>query len=119
MNKHQLRRLEEAFAPSDAGEARICATPEDRRQMLADGLPAFLRHVFGVDDERADPTRLEAMTLEELRAIYRQALEHDIAHWREANPPEREAWSRLPTAEKIRLLRRDYRSWPAQLRPSS
>jgi hypothetical protein len=118
MNKHQLRRLEEAFAPSDAGEARICATPEDRRQMLADGLPAFLRHVFGVDDERADPTRLEAMTLEQLRALYWLALRHDIARWREANPPELEAFRRLPTSEKVRLLRRDCRTWPAELRHS-
>ena len=87
--------------------------------MLADGLPALCRDVFGADDPRADPARLAKMTLEELHSVYRQALQHNIATWRATRPPELEAFRRLPTSEKIRMLRRDYRSWPAQLRPSS
>jgi hypothetical protein len=118
MNKSQLRRLEEAFMPDDGENPRLPTSPEDRRRMLADGLPALCRDVFGEDDSRADPAALAEMTIEELHSVYRQAVQSDIAAWRATNPPQLEVFRRLPVAEKIRLLRRDSRTWPAALRHS-
>jgi hypothetical protein len=116
VNKSQLTRLEQIFQLDDGENPRLPASPEERRQLLADGLPSLCVAVFGADDPRADPARLAAMTTEELRVIYWQALQHDIATYRATNPPQLEAFHRLPTSEKIRLLRRDYRNWPAELR---
>jgi hypothetical protein len=82
--------------------------------MLADGLPALCAGIFGA----AVPADIEAVPLEELHTLYRQAMQADIERWRATNPPEMEAFHQLPVNEKIRLLRRDYRSWPAELRHS-
>ena len=120
MNKSHLVRLEKAFRLDDGenSQPRLPASREERRRMLAGMLPSLCRDVFGIDDPRADPARLAEMTIEQLHNLYRQAVEEDVALWRATNPPQLEAFRRLPVTERIRVLRRDHRSWPAELRRS-
>ncbi len=117
MSKARLKRLEEALQPNvEVPRPRIPATREGRRQWFAETLPALCREVFGADDPRADPAHLADMTLEELHRIYHEATQKGIADWVATNPPQREAFRRLPLSEKVRILRTDYRAWPAELK---
>ncbi len=117
MSKARLKRLEEALQPNvEVPRPRIPATREERRAWLAETLPALCRKAFGVGDPRADPAYLAGLTLKELYDVYRQVLEKEIADWAATNPPQREAFRRLPLSEKVRILRTDYRNWPAELK---
>jgi hypothetical protein len=116
MNRSKLRRLEEAFASSDADNPRLPASVEERRRLFVEGLPPLLRQVYREDDPRADPAHLATLTLPQLHGVYKEAVQADIAAYRATNPPQLEAFRRLPVSEKIRILRSDYRSWPAALR---
>jgi hypothetical protein len=117
LNHSRLKRLEEALQLDDAEtpRPRLPATHEERRQMFAGSLPILCRDLFGPDDPRADPAHLADLTLEELRGVFREAMQEGIAKWRATNPPQREAFRRLPVSGKIRILRTDYRGWPAEL----
>ena len=113
MSKARLKRLEAALQA--AKRSRILDTPEERRQFLAENLPSLCHKVFGADDPRAEPAHLADMTLEQLLGVYRAAIEESIARWRAANPPELEAFRRLPVSEKIRILCAGRLICPAEL----